>query len=115
MDPPSGGGGREGNNLQQRKCRLIYRLLVLKIQMFNKLSKIFVVIMLGVVFVVPNLSSAADTGVMMTFDINPKILPRSNITTAIANVTIDLAKYGSYCSNINATSFNRTALADVLD
>ena len=45
------------------------------------------------------------TGVAINFDVNPRVLPRSNITTAVANVVIGLAEYSSYCRNSNITSF----------
>lgn len=99
VDPPSGGGGRKDKSHRQL-CNF------LQIQMFNKLNKngIFIAIFVAI-FIFPVFTYAADPGVGVNFDVSPRVLPRSNVTTAVANVAIDLAKYSSYCSDSNITSF----------
>src|SRR3989344_937295 len=74
--------------------------------MFNKLNgnKIFIVVFVAI-FVLPVFANAVDTGVSINFNVDPRVLPRSNRTTVVANVTIDLVKYSSYCRNSNVTSF----------
>ncbi len=73
----------------------------------KKLLIIFICFM-GLVFVAPH-SYAADTGTTITFDVmpgvRPKVLPVDNKLPVVLTVTIDLAKYGTFCGGQNTTSF----------
>lgn len=83
--------------------------------MFNKINKILIVMVLGMILIVPN-SYAADPGVNYTFDIlpgiNPKILPIDGKLPVQLNINIDLAKYGTFCNNTNTTSFKWSVWGD---
>ena len=63
---------------------------------------------IGLVFIVSH-SYAADSGTTITFDVmpgvSPKILPADYKMPVVLTVTMDIVKYGTFCSDNNTTSF----------